>query len=366
MNKIRDHYVDCFKGFMILWVIHIHTVFWTGYAYLPEVVRQVTLLIDVPIFFFISGYVTRPDSFLPTVWRTAKQFLRIYYHYFIISCILLGLLLLINILLSQWELIRGVSYLGSILRMTPYGGVWDYLRVYNGSLWFLRDYLSVLVFVPVLLGIRQIFRIKYNMLVFALLFTALFPKEFSDVSHMFSSYGNTSFYLVFFMIGVIFREQEDYLDVQGVAVSLAVTICLCLVIYNFDNGKVNIQNYKFPPSTQYLILSLPLIHLFILLKYFFRQRSAAFQGRISLFLRWCGVNIFYIYLFQGAICSLPYFFVYDLSRVLPPLLTYLILLAFNVVFTLLASFVYQFIHGRGMTLVKLLAGRAWQRSKNPV
>jgi hypothetical protein len=250
--------------------------------------------------------------------------------------------------------------------MTPHGGIWDYLRVFNGSLWFLRDYLSILVFIPVLLGVRAIYKIKYNMLIFALLFTALFPKDFGDVTHMFSSYGNTSFYLVFFMIGVIFREQEDYLDIRSVIISLAITICLCLVIYNFDNGRVNIQRYKFPPSTQYLILSLPLIHLFILIKYYFRQRSLTFDGPISLFLRWCGVNIFYIYLFQGAVCSLPYFFVDDLATVLHPLFIYLFLLAFNIMFTLLASFAYQFAHGRTMVLVKLIASRARRRSRNPV
>lgn len=52
----RDLTIDLFKGFTILWIIHIHTVFWSGDFYFSDPVRQFTLLIDVPIFFFLSGY----------------------------------------------------------------------------------------------------------------------------------------------------------------------------------------------------------------------------------------------------------------------------------------------------------------------
>ncbi len=340
VKKVRDPFVDCFKGFMILWVIHIHTVFWTGYAYIPEVIRQITLLVDVPVFFLISGYVTRPNPFPRMLQKTIMQFMRIYSHYLIISCIIFGILLLCCFTTYRDADITQVFSTWSIVKMTPIGGIWDYLRVYNGSLWFLRDYLSVLVFVPILLGVRGIYKIRYVNLLFILLLTTMFPKEYRDIGFLFSTVGNVSFFLFFFMIGVFYREQEDHLDLKSLTISFSITLGLCLTIFNMDEGRVNIQLYKFPPSMQYLILSLPLIHLFMILKNIFQQNSINYSGKLSSFLEWCGVNIFYIYLFQGAICSLPYFYLDSLVMVLHPALLYISLLTFNIVFTLLASYCY--------------------------
>ncbi len=41
---------------MIVSVIHIHTVYWALAPVTPDLVRHLAYLIDIPIFFFISGY----------------------------------------------------------------------------------------------------------------------------------------------------------------------------------------------------------------------------------------------------------------------------------------------------------------------
>lgn len=341
VTTTRDPFVDVFKGIMILWVIHIHTVYWSGYHYISEGVRQATLLADVPIFFFISGYLTRQDSFTRLFFKTARQFVRLYVHYIIISCLLLVLLVLASITALGAENIDIGLALSSMLRMIPHGDLWELIPVYPGSLWFIRDFLSMLVFVPLLLGLSLMFRIRYNLLVFILLFTALFPKEYADQSFMFSTYGNISFYLFFFMAGVIFREQEDYLDLSAVVLSLSVTAVLGLVVFYKGGAVLHIQNYKFPPSTQYLIYSLLLVHVFVLLKKKLQPRLYTYQGKVPRFLRWCGVNIFSIYLFQGAVCSLPFFFINQLMDTLHPVSLYCLLLIFNIALTLLATYLYK-------------------------
>ncbi len=337
----RDPFVDVFKGIMILWVVHIHTVYWSGTSYVSEVVRQVTLLADVPIFFFISGYLTRPGSSTLLSWKSIKQFLRLYAHYILISCLLLALLALSSSLVSGWEKTDLGLAVISMLAIKPYGGLWERLPAYAGSLWFIRDYLTMLIFIPLLIGLRPMFRIRFHLLVFILLFTALFPKEYADRSFLFSTYGNVSFYLFFFMLGVIVREQEETLDSSSVVLSFFLTLGLGLLVYAMGGGVLEIQKYKFPPAIQYLIYSLLLVHAFVLLKKKLQTKSPDYRGRLSRFLRWCGINIFFIYLFQGAVCSLPYFFIEQLTDTLHPVPLYGLLLSFNLALTLAATYLYR-------------------------
>jgi hypothetical protein len=340
MKTVRDPFVDWFKGIMILSVINIHTVYWSGYSYIPEGVRQAALLVDVPIFFFISGYVTRPGSFFFCLLKTIRQFIRLYLHYLLISFLLLFALFLVTIMLSGWEHTDLGPAAVSVFGLSPHGVLWDSIWGYNGSLWYVRDYFSLLVFVPFLVGISSLYKIKFNVLVFVLLFTALFPKEYADHRFLFSNYGDISFYLFFFVLGVVFRGQEDHFDSRELLLSLLLTICLAMVVFYSDNGVLFTDRYKFPPATQYLIYSLPLVHVFALLKKKFSQSSFAFAGRCSLLLRWCGINIYYVYLFQGAVCSLAFFFVKSLVPVFHPAILYGLILVFNIFLSLTVSYLY--------------------------
>lgn len=339
----RDSYIDCFKGAMILWVIHIHTVYWSGYAYIPEHVRQITLLVDVPIFFFISGYLTKPSGFFPALRKAAKNFTRLYFEYIAISCLILVAVILFKALISGWAQPDLSLAIVSMLHMTPQGELWDSIRVYSGSLWYIQDYLSLLVFIPFILGIRLVYNSKIQVMFLVLLFTALFPKEYPDQSFIFSSYGSVSFYLFFVLWGVIFREQEQSLNTRMIVTQLVLSILLALIVYFFDGQQLNIQKYKFPPATQYLIYSLLLIHLFMLLKKWCKEKIKHDNSWLALLLSWCGINTFTIYLFQGFVCSLPYFFIDSLIPRLHPVILYFVVLVFNIALTLLLAYTYRVI-----------------------
>ncbi len=337
----RDSYIDFFKGFMILWVIHIHTVYWSGHSYIPENVRQLTLLADVPIFFFISGYLTKPSAFYPCLLKTVKTFVRIYLEYIIISCILLAAVLLVKVLISGWGQPDFLLAIRSMLLVIPHGELWDSIQVYNGSLWYIRVYLSLLVVVPLLLGIRLFYESKVQVLFFVLLVTILFPQEYSKQPFLFSSAGSVSFYLVFFIGGIIFREQENYLVTKLFALQIGLSLLLGLIVFVSDGYQLDIQKYKFPPATQYLIYSLLLVHLFIMLKRRFIHNPENHTCRLYFLLHWCGVNTFKIYLFQGFACSIPYFFIDSLVATINPGILYFFLLSFNIGFTLLLTYLYN-------------------------
>ena len=50
-KKNRNYYIDNIRGLATISVVFIHTVFWSGSSYVPEYMRNLSLLIDVPIVF---------------------------------------------------------------------------------------------------------------------------------------------------------------------------------------------------------------------------------------------------------------------------------------------------------------------------
>lgn len=53
--KKRDMRIDLYRGLGAVGVIAIHTAFWSGESYVPSWFQSLTLLVDVPYFFFIAG-----------------------------------------------------------------------------------------------------------------------------------------------------------------------------------------------------------------------------------------------------------------------------------------------------------------------
>ena len=53
--KKRNYNIDFLRGIATISIIIIHTAFWSGTEYLPSWVSNLTLLLDVPAFIFISG-----------------------------------------------------------------------------------------------------------------------------------------------------------------------------------------------------------------------------------------------------------------------------------------------------------------------
>ena len=55
----RNEYIDYLKGIASIGIIAIHTAFWSGQSYTPEWFWNLTLLLDVPFFFYLSGWYSR-------------------------------------------------------------------------------------------------------------------------------------------------------------------------------------------------------------------------------------------------------------------------------------------------------------------
>ena len=83
----RDTYFDAFKGMMILSVINIHTVYWSLEPMTPNIARELAYFIDIPIFFFISGYFFKHSSFVDTTRQALRQLIRLYLKYVVVAAL---------------------------------------------------------------------------------------------------------------------------------------------------------------------------------------------------------------------------------------------------------------------------------------
>lgn len=91
MGKKRDTYLDFMKGVAAINIIMIHTVFWSGESYVPEIVKSMALVLDVPFFFFCSGvgftYVRSFKKTMLSLLNLYKKYLFFLFFYFI--CLIL-------------------------------------------------------------------------------------------------------------------------------------------------------------------------------------------------------------------------------------------------------------------------------------
>ena len=72
----RDSAIDFSRGIVVISIIFIHTTFMSGVFYVPNFFRQMSLLLDVPAFFFISGmtFYIKPFSIPKNITRIIVVF----------------------------------------------------------------------------------------------------------------------------------------------------------------------------------------------------------------------------------------------------------------------------------------------------
>lgn len=80
MDKIdrnyRDDYIDQMRGIAAIGIVAIHTAFWSGSSYTPLWFQSLTLLLDVPFFFFLSGGASSYN--LGNVYKTMRGLLNLW------------------------------------------------------------------------------------------------------------------------------------------------------------------------------------------------------------------------------------------------------------------------------------------------
>lgn len=293
----RSGLLDGVKGVTIINIIFIHSVWWSGQMYMPhDIIRQSALVIDVPIFFFISGMVARSRQI--TVGLMVRRFLRLYIPFAV-------LILFLSLAYWIWSGIAvptDVFLRWLALRIDGWGAGYSAWACVITSLWFLQVFFIIFFLSPLLHALLSMERIRYVVLAVLILFVVTFsvspslPGDYRVLDWIPMSF--VTFYAAFYSLGFIFKDAAGSRMVFLLLLtgeSLAVWGCLALQDFTFD-----LQGSKFPPGLLYFLVSLVPVTLVLYVYRFYRNIGERCSSRwLVRFLEGCGENVYSIYLFQG-------------------------------------------------------------------
>lgn len=163
MKGKRDPYLDFYRGLATISIIFIHTVYWSGESYLfdKNILRAVALLVDVPLFVFLSGW---GAFYTDNVKRTFDNLLKIW-----VQCIIF--IALIDIV-CHVILHPGSLSIPEFLAQIVFAGKTPYLPVIASSLWFLRMWIPVALLGSILTVIVRRFLEKSDRYIYIYIYTS--------------------------------------------------------------------------------------------------------------------------------------------------------------------------------------------------
>ncbi|KIA85018.1 acyltransferase [Kaistella solincola] len=317
----RDLYIDFAKGFATLSIIFIHTVFWSGQYYVPTEVRVLSLLIDVPLFYALSG-LTSGGNVEKTLYRLLK--LQITYMIFVTFLFFLDYLFKVfglNFFGLEWMKnfysTFGTKYVPNNISPVPQ---WQ-----NLGNWYLHQYTNADTF-PVVMGSFWYLKVYFILTVFGVLILRFFSKHvnwfiaicfgltliFNLLPHYYPTgqVGYVAFYLGIFLVANQLKGKK--IPTKWIPFLYGI-LFLILILLFWNYGKdlfLRMNKMKFPPKLLYIFWSgfslLTLLVLYNRLKI----------GKNN-FITYIGKNAIFYYFAQGMSSSLIYFIVVPLQEKLP-------------------------------------------------
>lgn len=313
----RDLYIDFAKGFATLSIIFIHTVFWSGQFYVPTELRVLSLLIDVPLFYALSG-LTSGNNVEKTLYRLLK--LQITYMIFVTFLFFLDYLFKVfglNVFglgwMQEFYSTFGTKYVPRSLSDVPQ---WQ-----NLGNWYLHQYTNADTF-PVVMGSFWYLKVYFILTVFGVLVLRFFPKHINwfiaicfsltVLFNLFPHYyptgqvGYVAFYLGVFLVAHQLKGKK--IPTRWIPVLYGIlTSVLVFLIWNYGAELfLKMNKAKFPPKLLYVFWSgFSLLTLLVLYN--------RLKIRKNNFITSIGKNAIFYYFAQGMSSSLVYFVVVRLK-----------------------------------------------------
>ena len=337
----RDLYIDFAKGFATLSIIFIHTVYWSGQLYVPSEVRILSLLIDVPLFYALSG-LTSGNNVEKTFYRLLK--LQITYMIFVTFLFFLdylfkvfGLNVFGLVWMNEFYSTFGTKYIPRSISEVPQ---WQ-----NLGNWYLHQYTNADTF-PVVMGSFWYLKVYFILTVFGVLILRFFSKHINwfiglcfGLTFLFNIFppyypsgqvGYVALYLGIFLIAHQIKGKK--IPTKWIPILYGILI-LILVFLFWNSGKdlfLKMNKAKFPPKFLYIFWSsFSLLTLFVL------------YNRLKIsknnFITHIGKNAIFYYFAQGMSSSLVYFMVIFLKDALPWGILLVLIFALNIILALIIA-----------------------------
>lgn len=324
MNK-RDNSLDFFRGLAAISVILIHTCFWSGTSYVPIKFQSLSLLIDVPLFVFISGM---SFNFSKSLFKTIKGFCKLWYKYIIF--ILLYYLLIFIFDRNNFSLYHIFTALFFKFSSN------DIFKVVPGSFWFLFMFFTVSILSNIVICtynkyFKTIDNFKYIILIVFIFYgISYFRPNFTfipPIIFMYSLLYLSGYYLYNYKIKNIY----NYIIMFG-----GLTI-LYLIFNRYLDLELNeMQTYKANIDYRYLLFS----SFSILTVFYLKDRIKIKYNNIIAYI---GRNALTFYFTQGISSSILYF-ILPIITVNTWYIKLILLFIINLLMTFILSFIVKIIY----------------------
>ena len=286
--KDRNYTIDFLRGCACIFIILIHTAWWSGQKYLPSWFSNLFLLVDVPIFVFLSGL---SYNYFESIGKNIKGILKQWNKW--VFFLIFYMLILYIFFRSEFDLTKLVGY---IFYQVPSTGS---LQVVGGSIWFITMYIKVTLFCSVILFFYK----KYNTLDFK--YILMFMILLSVLNIAFIDYYVAIYSFIYLLGYYSYKNKIKSLNFFFVIETILIISIMLLFMVSGYTIK-DIQMLKFPPTIYYLMISMP----GIILTWFLKDQLKISKDNPLCYL---GKNSIFFYFSQGISSSILYFIVRKVS-----------------------------------------------------
>ena len=283
----RDNNIDFFRGIAAVWIIFIHTCFWSGEVYVPVWLRSLSLIIDVPLFMFISGMTF---NFSNDFFKSIKGLCKIWFKWLTFLIIYFVIILCFDFKhFSLSAIIKAIFFNFNAQ---------DILFVVNGSLWFIFMFFIVSIIGNLIICLynkyfKDLSNFKYILVITFLLYgMTLYKNDF-----MFLSFVNLM-YLFIYLLGY-YLYHFHFKSVKHFLITIFTLLVIFILLINFNEyGFLDMQVAKGMAHINYFVYS-----LFSILTVTFLKDVINIKENI---LNFIGKNALAFYFCQGIGSSLIY------------------------------------------------------------
>ncbi len=332
-KKERNYNIDFLRGVATIFIVLIHTAFWSGTLYLPYWFTNICLLIDVPVFMFISGIsFTYVKSIIKNLKGLIIQWKKWLYF-------LLFYLVILLVFFREQFVLKDIFFWPGYAFPT-----FNNIQVVAGSIWFMPMYIKVTLLCSIIICAINHFakekELDYLKIVLAFIFFIFIFNSTGTPFLFIDSF--VSFYSFVYILGYILHNYK----IKGIKqlllyelITIVLTICI-FRIYGYT--MVNIQDVKFPPSVPFFPFAMISILLFWYLKDHLKIKAS---NKIN----YIGQNAIFFYFAQNVSSS----FIYYVYKFIPfdnIVFVFISMLICNIICTIIMGIVltesYKFITTR--------------------
>lgn len=293
LSSDRNEYIDYLRGIAALSIIVIHTSFWYGQSYTPEWFQNLSLFVDVPFFFYLSGWGSSYGK--PNIIKTGKSLITIHIKWIFFVTILA---IICFILQKNGLYFQGIVDSRDLLNNYMFHPSFAGFPVIAGSIWFIPYYFFIMIINTTIL--MQIYnspneyKLK-NFYMWFLLYLFVWTQYQNFTLGLDLRY--FSFYSFFWMLGYNRIGQTKKLSHLMLCILFCIT-AIAVTSHSLNFAIYDIQSAKFPPTTKWLFVSIVVI--------FIAKHIETKIKSLNLFLIHIGQNSIFYFFAQGIGSSMLY------------------------------------------------------------